>query len=320
MIMNRDDFLKKLTRAGHNGMIKIVTGIRCSGKSFLLFVLFREHLRQEGINDEQIVSLSLDDEDNAEYRDPGTLYEYLKSRIKDTKTPYDILIDEVPFAISKKEFKSGDTVRLYGVLNGLLRRRNVGVYATGSNSKLLSKDVLTEFRGRGDEIHLNPLSFAEFMPVCSGNKHGGRNEYMLYGGLPPAVLQPEAEGKRKLPDNLIRETYLRDVANRHRIRRRAEFEELTDVLASCIGSLTDPRKLADTFRSVKRTTLDKGTIKSCIDYLYDAFPIEPAQRYGIIGRSISTLPRNTLFRSRNQKRKAVFPADRRNTHNGEYDL
>ena len=159
--------MKKLTRAGHNGMIKIVTGIRCSGKSFLLFVLFREHLRQEGINDEQIVSLSLDDEDNAEYRDPGTLHEYLKSRIKDTKTPYDILIDEVPFAISKEEFKSGDTVRLYGVLNGLLRRRNVGVYATGSNSKLLSKDVLTEFRGRGDEIHLNPLSSAEIMPVCS---------------------------------------------------------------------------------------------------------------------------------------------------------
>lgn len=290
MVIRRDWYLQKLIERRNNGLIKIVTGIRRCGKSFLLFTLFQKYLLKDGLRQDQIIALALDDEDHIALRDPDKLYAYLKSRITDTGIPYVILLDEVQFAISEAEFKKGDSVRLYGVLNGLLRLPNVDIYVTGSNSKLLSKDVLTEFRGRGDEIHLNPLTFSEFMSVYEGSKYEGWNAYMLYGGLPQVVLQKTDEGKRTLLEQLLKETYIRDLTGRHRIRNKEEFEELMEILASGIGSLTNPRKLSDTFLSVKKTKISNETVRNYIEYLSDAFLISSARRYDIKGKKYIDSP------------------------------
>ena len=281
--ITRDFYLGELIERKGNGFIKVVTGIRRCGKSFLVFRQFRDHLRQCGVDDEHVFEMAFDDRRNAPYRGPDVFDEYVDSRLGDDGTYY-ILLDEVQML--------GD---FEGVLNGLLRRPNVDIYVTGSNAKFLSKDVITEFSGRGDEVHLNPLSFSEFMSAYDGSKYDGWNEYVRFGGLPPVVLQRTEQGKMKILSDLNTETYIRDITTRHSIRHKEEFGELLNVLASGIGSLTNPTKLADTFMSKKRTRISKNTINSYIEYLIDAFVVEKAQRYDIKGRRYIDTPFKYYF-------------------------
>lgn len=267
----------------HNGLIKVVTGIRRCGKSYLLFSIFKKYLLESGTDKNHIIEIAFDSFENKRFRDPNVLYPYIKEKINDDKMYY-ILLDEVQIL---DEFES--------VLNGLMRIKNADVYVTGSNAKFLSKDIITEFRGRGDELHINPLSFAEFMSEYDGNKYDGWNEYTLYGGLPPVVLLPTPEQKIDLLKNLFKETYINDIIGRHNIKNRDEFEELIDILASSIGSLTNPKKLTDTFKSKKQKTISINTVKNYLDYLCDAFVVDKAVRYDIKGRKYIDTPQKYYF-------------------------
>lgn len=235
------------------------------------------------VDESHIIEIAFDSFENKQYRNPEILYPFIKSRIADDKMYY-ILLDEVQLL---DEFES--------VLNGLMRIKNVDVYVTGSNAKFLSKDIITEFRGRGDELHMYPLSFAEFMSVYKGNVYDGWKEYALYGGLPPVVLLPMPEQKIEFLKNLFKETYINDIIGRHSIRNKGEFEELIDILSSGIGSLTNPRKIADTFKSKKQKTISVNTIKSYLDYLCDAFVVNMAIRYDIKGRKYIDTPQKYYF-------------------------
>lgn len=283
MEIKRDYYLNKLIAKQHNGLIKVITGMRRCGKSYLLFTLFKRHLLESGVPESHIIEIAFDSFESKRLRDPEVLYPYVKERILDQGMYY-ILLDEVQLL---GEFES--------VLNGFIRIPNVDVYVTGSNAKFLSKDVITEFRGRGDELHMSPLSFAEFMSVYGGNKYDGWKEYVLYGGLPPVALLPTAEQKIELLKRLFDETYINDIVGRHKIRNKEEFEELISILASGIGSLTNPKKLADTFKTKKRKAISVNTIKSYLDYLCDAFVVSRAARYDIRGRKYIDTPQKYYF-------------------------
>jgi len=281
--IKRDYYLNKLIEKMGNGFIKVVTGIRRCGKSFLIFTQFLHYLREKGIDEKHIFTMAFDDRRNARYRNPDVFDEYIDSWLPSDGTAY-ILLDEVQML---DDFES--------VLNGLLRRDNVDIYVTGSNAKFLSRDVITEFSGRGDEVHLDPLSFSEFMTFYTGNKYDGWNEYVQFGGLPPVVLQKNIEAKIKTLNDLNTETYISDITQRHRIRNKSEFQELLNVLASGIGALTNPTKLARTFQSKKGISISKNTINSYIDYLIDSFMIEKTQRYDIRGRRYIDTPFKYYF-------------------------
>ena len=283
MEIKRDYYLNKLIAKKHNGLIKVITGIRRCGKSYLLFTLFKNHLTESGVADDHIIEIPFDSFENKKYRDPEILYPYVKEQIADDGMYY-ILLDEVQLL---GEFES--------VLNGFMRMKNVDVYVTGSNARFLSKDIITEFRGRGDELHIQPLSFAEFMSVYDGNKYDGWNEYVLYGGLPPVVLLRTAEQKIELLKSLFQETYINDIISRHSIKHRDEFEELINILASAIGSLTNPKKLTDTFKSKKNKVISSNTIKSYLDYLCDAYVVSRATRYDIKGKKYIDTPQKYYF-------------------------
>ena len=283
MEIKRDYYLNKLITKKHNGLIKVITGIRRCGKSYLLFTLFKNHLTESGVADDHIVEIPFDSFENKKYRDPEILYPYVKEQIADGGMYY-ILLDEVQLL---DEFES--------VLNGFMRMKNVDVYVTGSNARFLSKDIITEFRGRGDELHIQPLSFAEFMSVYDGNKYDGWNEYVLYGGLPPVVLLRTAEQKIELLKSLFQETYINDIISRHSVKHRDEFEELINILASAIGSLTNPKKLTDTFKSKKNKVISSNTIKSYLDYLCDAYVVSRATRYDIKGKKYIDTPQKYYF-------------------------
>lgn len=283
MEINRDYYLNKLITKKHNGLIKVITGIRRCGKSYLLFTLFRNHLTKSGVADDHIIEIPFDSFENKKYRDPEILYPYVKEQIADGGMYY-ILLDEVQLL---DEFES--------VLNGFMRMKNVDVYVTGSNARFLSKDIITEFRGRGDELHIQPLSFAEFMSVYDGNKYDGWNEYVLYGGLPPVVLLRTVEQKIELLKSLFQETYINDIISRHSVKHRDEFEELINILASAIGSLTNPKKLTDTFKSKKNKVISSNTIKSYLDYLCDAYIVSRATRYDIKGKKYIDTPQKYYF-------------------------
>ena len=283
MEIKRDIYLNKLINKKHNGLIKVVTGIRRCGKSYLLFNLFKDHLLAEGVDKEHIIEIAFDSFENKRFRDPDVLYPYLKEMIKDDGMYY-VLLDEVQLL---GEFES--------VLNSLIRMKNVDVYVTGSNARFLSKDVITEFRGRGDEVHMHPLSFAEFMSVYSGTKQDGWNEYMLYGGLPPIMNISSPEEKINFLKSLFEETYISDIVGRHNVRNRAELEKLLNILSSAIGSLTNPTKLSATFKSVKQKTISNTTIKRYIDYLCDSFLIDSAVRYDIKGKKYINTPVKYYF-------------------------
>ena len=283
MIIVRNKYIRQLIENRHNGLVKVITGIRRCGKSFFLFNLFKQQLQKEGVDNDHIIEMAFDDFGNRKYRNPDKFYQYIKSLIKDEKMYY-ILLDEVQMM---NEFED--------VLNGLLHIPNADVYVTGSNAKFLSKDIITEFRGRGYQIHISPLSFSEFMSVFQGSKEEGWTEYLQYGGLPPVVLQPTAEGKIKLLKDLWKETYLIDILNRNRIKNNAELEELLCMLASGIGGLVNPQKLSNTFKTNKNITIAPATLKNYIDYCSDAFLIEEANRYDVKGRKYIGTPMKFYF-------------------------
>ena len=283
MIIVRNKYIRQLIENRHNGLVKVITGIRRCGKSFLLFNLFKQQLQKEGVDNDHIIEMAFDDFGNRKYRNPDKFYQYIKSLIKD-ESMYYILLDEVQMM---NEFED--------VLNGLLHIPNADVYVTGSNAKFLSKDIITEFRGRGFQIHISPLSFSEFMSVYQGSKEEGWIEYLQYGGLPPVVLQPTAEGKIKLLKDLWKETYLIDILNRNRIKNNAELEELLCMLASGIGGLVNPQKLSNTFKTNKNITIAPATLKTYIDYCSDAFLIEEANRYDVKGRKYIGTPMKFYF-------------------------
>ena len=255
---------------------------RC-GKSYLLFTLFKEHLLSKGVNEDHIIEIAFDAFENKKFRDPDVLYPYLKEQIKDDAMYY-VLLDEVQLL---DEFES--------VLNSLIRMKNVDVYVTGSNARFLSKDVMTEFRGRGDEVHMYPLSFAEFMSVYPGTKQDGWNEYMLYGGIPLVLAFTTPDQKIAFLKSLFEETYISDIVGRHHIRNKAELEELLNILSSAIGSLTNPEKLSATFQTVKKKKISNVTIKRYIDYLCDSFLIDSAIRYDVKGRKYIDTPVKYYF-------------------------
>lgn len=296
MEIRRNLYLNRLIDRMHNGMVKVVTGIRRCGKTYLLFELFGGYLRSQGVDDEHIIEIALDTEEGANLRDPSALSDYLRAKIANSHEQYYAFLDEVQYVISRDELISrSDSPRLYDVLNGLLRMRNVDVYVTGSNSKLLSNDVMTEFRGRGDEVRVRPLSFAEYMQAFDGDRYQGWAEYTVYGGMPLIASMKTDEQKARYLERLFDETYLKDVVERYGLRKRGELDDLVNVLASGIGTLTNPNKLQNTFSSVLHSKISANTISSYIDYLQDAFVIEEARRYDVKGRKYIGSPMKYYF-------------------------
>ena len=286
MEIKRDLYLQKLLNSRNNGMIKVITGMRRSGKSYLLFNLFTDALRGEGVPTDHIVTVNLEDRRNSQLRDPDNLLQYIDARIVDEGMYY-VLLDEIQMV---KEFED--------VLNSYLHIKNVDVFVTGSNAKFLSKDVITEFRGRGQSIMVHPLNYAEFMSARQNPSSYDTNlllEYMQYGGLPKVVTTDDENEKREYLQSLFVQTYLRDIKERYSIQLDHDLEELIDVIASSIGSLTNPHKIQNTFRSVKQSSITQDTIKNYLDYMQDAFIINKAVRYDIKGRRYIDTPAKYYF-------------------------
>ena len=281
--IKRDYYLEQLISRMDNGLIKVVTGIRRCGKSYLLRTLFKKYLLEQGVSEDHIIEMAFDLYDNMEFRDPKVFYPWVKEQLKDGEK-YFILLDEVQML---DEFVS--------VLNGLADKKNCDVFVTGSNAKFLSRDIATEFGGRGDEIHMYPLSFSEFMSVYDGHYYDGWNEYITYGGIPIVVLADTDEQKMALLDNLFKETYIRDIASRNKVRNVGEMETLLNILSSAIGSLTNPNKLQKTFKSVNQSKITATTITKYIEYLEDSFLIEEAKRFDIKGKSYIGTPMKYYF-------------------------
>lgn len=283
MIIKRDFYLSKLIQHKKNGLVKIITGIRRCGKSYLLFKLFRDHLLESGIKEDHIISVALDDFGNRKLQNPDELYNYVKSRIVDGED-YFILLDEIQLV---PEFES--------VINGFMHIDNADIYVTGSNSKFLSSDIITEFRGRGDEIRVYPLNFSEFYSVYGGDFDNAWIMYCNYGGMPLCLSMETLADKAKYLTGLFDTTYLADIINRNNLRGNEEINELTDVLASSIGSLTNPLKIANTFASSKNVKLSANTISNYLNYLQDAFLVEKAVRYDIKGKKYINTPAKYYF-------------------------
>lgn len=283
MKINRDYYLNKLISRKNNGMVKVITGLRRCGKSYLLFTLFKDYLLENGVDANHIIEIQFDDFAFKKYRKAQAAYDFVKEKIKDERQYY-ILLDEVQLL---EEFED--------VLNGFLHIKNADTYVTGSNAKFLSKDIITEFRGRGDEVHINPLCFSEFMSVYDGTVENGWKEFSLYGGLPPVVLLESPEQKSQYLKNVFSKTYLADIIERNKIRNYDELDELINILSSSIGSLTNPKKLADTFLSVKKSKLSQETIKKYLEYLSDSFLINPSLRYDIKGKKYIETPLKYYF-------------------------
>lgn len=283
MEIKRDYYLDKLIQHRKNGLVKIVTGVRRCGKSYLLFNLFRNSLIDSGVKADHIISIALDDYGNKYLLDPDELYRYVKSLVMDSEDYY-ILLDEIQLV---KDFES--------VINGFMHIPNADVYVTGSNSKFLSSDIVTEFRGRGDEIRIYPLNFSEFYSAYGGNFSDAWLTFCNYGGMPLCLSMQTQEDKAKYLTNLLETTYLADIINRNKLRGNAEINELTDVLASSIGSLTNPLKLSNTFASTKKVKLSTNTISAYLGYLQDAFLIEKALRFDIKGKKYINTPAKYYF-------------------------
>lgn len=281
--MERRLYLEKMIRRKNNGMIKVITGIRRCGKTYLLFELFYNHLLESGVDDTHIIKVALDDRINKKYRDPDALCEYVHEAVQDEQMYY-VLLDEVQMV---SEFED--------VLNSFLHIKNVDTYVTGSNAKFLSKDIITEFRGRGDQIHLYPLSFAEFMLGGEADRHKAWYEYTMYGGLPKILEIDREEDKADYLRDIFKETYMKDILERNDVRNPVEMEELLDYLSSAIGGLTNPRKLADTFKTVKNVSVHPDTVKTYLDYFEDSFLISRAKRYDVKGKKYISTPMKFYF-------------------------
>ena len=287
--IKRDSYLQKIIDRKENGLIKVITGIRRCGKSFLLFNLFYDYLIDSGVKPEQIITIALDDDQFVQYRDPAVLSEYIRSKIIGSETYY-ILIDEVQYAIAKEELKNPESIRLYNVLNGLMRLRNVDIYVTGSNSKMLTKDVLTVFRGRGDEIRVYPISFREYYSSVGGDKSEAYEEYALYGGMPLVLSRKTDADKMAYLQSLFTEVYFKDIAECYDIALTDVLAELTDDLCSAIGFLTNASKIANTLRTVKGVSVSSTTISNYLGYLTESFLFSNAKRYDVKGKKYFEYP------------------------------
>lgn len=283
MEIKRDKYLNDLINRMHNGLIKVVTGIRRSGKSFLLFYLFRNYLLDSGVPESHIIAIELDQRKYRQFRDPDVLLDHIEALIMDQETYY-ILLDEVQMLDHFEE-----------TLNSLLHVRNADIYVTGSNSRFLSKDIITEFRGRGDEIHVFPLTFQEFMQAYDGDEYHGWADYVTYGGLPLVATMKTEEQKIQYLTRLFEETYIKDIRERNRVEKVQELNDLINVLASAVGSLTNPARIAATFKSVIQSDISLNTIRQYIEYLEDAFVIHAAQRYDVRGRRYIGTPMKYYF-------------------------
>ena len=297
MEIRRDYYLEKLIKRKNNGLIKVVTGIRRCGKSFLLNNLFYHHLLESGVDTDHIIRFAFDSADDLHLigesliqmskekrgADPEKFTAYIRTKVADDGMYY-LLLDEIQMLDCFE-----------AVLNGYLRKENMDIFVTGSNAKLLSKDIATEFAGRGDEIHMYPLSFSEFMSVYRGDKYTGLSEYMLYGGIPLVVLRDDANDKAAALENLFSEIYIRDICRRNRVRNVGELEDLLNILSSAIGSLTNPEKLKNTFKTAKKSRITSATIQKYLTFFEDSFLIESAQRYDMRGKAYIENPKKYYF-------------------------
>lgn len=299
MIIERKRYLDKLIRKRENGMVKVITGIRRCGKSYLLFNIYHDYLISIGVDEQHIIELALDDETNAQYRNPMELGKYIRSKITDKEQTYYIFLDEIqkvsnirnPYLESEDE-----TIGFVDVVLGLMRISNTDIYVTGSNSKMLSSDILTEFRGRGDEIRINPLSFAEFYSAHKGDKHDAWEEYYTYGGMPLVLVQKTHEDKAKYLHDLFDKIYIDDIISRNNVLHdKSVLEELLNIISSSIGSLTNPLRIANTFSSVEGKNISDDTVAKYLDYFIDAFLVYKAQRYNIKGRKYIGTPFKYYF-------------------------
>ena len=291
MYIQRKIYLDRLIAKKDNGFIKVITGVRRCGKSFLLFTLYKEYLLRSGISDDRIVMLALDNALNAKYRDPLVLSQYLESRMADAGKRYYVFLDEIQFVGKKKVQRNPDIyITFYDVLNGLQEKGNADIYVTGSNSKMLSKDVATEFRGRGDELHIAPLSFKEYFDFVGGSKEEALADYMLYGGMPLVLSKQTDTEKREYLSGLFSETYFKDIVERNDIAYPEVLGMLADELCSSVGSLTNSSKIAATFQSVRKMKIDSETIGAYLGYLLDSYLFSVARRYDVKGRKYFYYP------------------------------
>lgn len=283
MEIRRDKYLDILINSCGNGLIKVITGMRRSGKSYLLFTLFKNYLIKQGVKEDHIIGVNLENRLNKSLRDPDALLQYIDRRLS-SDGQYYVMLDEVHMV---SEFED--------VLNSFLIISNVDVFVTGSNAKFLSKDVITEFRGRGDEIHVRPLTFKEVADFRDDYSQDMIREYMLYGGLPQVVLENDVNKKVSYLEHQMEHTYLRDIKERYGVRQDSDLSELVDIMASCVGGLTNPPKIADTFKSVKKSSISVDTIRLYLEYMEDAFVLERVTRYDIKGRKYIDSPFKYYF-------------------------
>lgn len=282
-MIKRNDYLKKLIDRIGNGMIKVITGIRRCGKSYLLFEIFYNYLLENGVDKSHIIALQLDDRSNIKFQNPDYLYEYVRNQIIDNGKYY-ILLDEVQFV---HDFES--------VLNSFLHIKNVDVYVTGSNAKFLSSDIITEFRGRGDQIYLSPLSFKEYFDYCKMDFDDAWNEYSMFGGLPYLLTCKSDEQKINYLENLFTEAYIKDIVNRNNIRNTEVLEDVLNIVSSSVGSLTNPNKLSNSFKSIKNIDVAPNTIKQYLDCCVDSFLLQKAYRYDVKGKKYIDTPLKYYF-------------------------
>lgn len=287
----RTSYVEKLVSKQWNGRIKIITGIRRCGKSTLLFDIFKGYLLSSGVSESEIIEIALDDDINEVFRNPSEISDYVRKKCADKNKKFYVLLDEIQFAISEEELKGKDKpVKLYSVLNGLLKLKNIDIYVTGSNSKLLSKDVLTEFRGRGDVVHVYPLSFSEYYKATGLDKNDAYNEYSMFGGMPYLLQLDSDQDKYEYLESLYEEIYFKDIEERYNVLLPEVLRNLTNSLCSSVGSLTNASKIARTVSSAKGKSVDSETISLYLEYLQDSFLFSKAARYDVKGKKYFDYP------------------------------
>ena len=295
MVIDRSEYIEQLLAKRWNGKVKIVTGIRRSGKSFLLSTLFKNRLIEEGAGKEDFVEVALDKKSDAKYRNPNLLYDHIMERTQDMGRKFYVFIDEIQLSYKVKNEDVDESLvpeedrdmlytTFYDILNDLMTQPNIDLYVTGSNSKMLSKDIVTNFRDRGSEIKVYPLSFAEYLPVAGMEKADALEEYMMYGGMPLAVLEPDEKEKRKYLQGLFTNVYIKDIVERYKLKDDNMLGALVDALSSSVGSLTNPNKLANTAGSLMGKQPSYNTVKNYLDYMEDAFLFQSAKRWDVKGR------------------------------------
>lgn len=287
--IRRDYYLQKLVDRRMNGAVKVITGIRRCGKSYLLFELFKNYLLKSGVKNDRIIAISLDDDESIKFRDPDYLSKFVRSKVKG-RGHYYIFLDEVQYAISKSELRNPDEIRLYNVLNGLLRMGNIDIYVTGSNSKLLSKDVMTAFRGRGDQVRMFPLTFKEYFDFVGGEISNAYEEYVYFGGMPYLTTIKAEEDKRRYLKDLFDLVYYKDIMERYDIKFPDVLQNLSSDLCSSVGSLTNASKISRALKSVNQTCISSTTVSRYLDFLTESFLFSEAKRYDVKGKRYFDYP------------------------------